>query len=208
VPFLPTPTVECDEEGWYRLDHDRPLSIGRVRSFHGQFGMLVRALTYILSMGGDGLARVAETAVLNANYLRRRLAGDFHLPYSSPTLHEVVFSDKRQNPFGVTTLDIAKRLMDYGFHPPTIYFPLVVSGALMIEPTETVGKEELDHFVAAMQAIAAEAESDPELLKTAPHSTPVRRCDEVRAARNPVLRWHRSQPQSEPQAESQSEPER
>jgi glycine dehydrogenase subunit 2 len=200
VPYLPTPTVERDADGSYRLDYDRPLSIGRVRSFHGQFGMLIRALTYILSMGGEGLARVAETAVLNANYVRRQLADHYHLPYSSPTLHEVVFSDKRQNQFGVSTLDIAKRLMDYGFHPPTIYFPLVVSGALMIEPTETAGKEELDHFVAAMRAIADEAESDPELLKTAPHSTPVRRCDEVRAARHPVLRWHPAGSEGEPES--------
>jgi hypothetical protein len=127
--------------------------------------------------------------VLNANYVRRGLEGHYHLPYASPTLHEVVFSDKLQHEHGVTTLDIAKRLMDYGFHPPTVYFPLIVSGALMIEPTESAGKEELDRFIAAMQAIAREAEEDPELLRQAPHETPVRRCDETRAARQPVLRW-------------------
>jgi glycine dehydrogenase subunit 2 len=188
VPFLPVPTVERGEDGFY-LDFDRPDSIGRIRSFHAQFGMLVRALTYIYSMGGEGLAQVAENAVLNANYLRKGLDGTYHLPYRSPSMHEVVFSDKIQHEHGVSTLDIAKRLMDYGFHPPTIYFPLIVSGALMIEPTETVGKNELDHFVEAMLAISREAEEGPELVKGAPYTTPVRRCDEARAARHPVLRW-------------------
>ena len=188
VPFLPVPTVERDENGFY-LDHDRPQSIGRIRSFHGQFGMLVRALSYIMAMGPDGLKRVAEYAVLNANYVRKGLEPHYHLPYDAPSLHEVVFSDKRQHDLGVSTMDIAKRLMDYGFHPPTVYFPLIVSGALMIEPTETAGKEELDHFIEAMVAIAREAEEDPELVKGAPYTTPVRRCDEAQAARNPVLRW-------------------
>lgn len=188
VPYLPVPTVEKGSEGFY-LETDRPHSIGRIRSFHGQFGVLVRALAYILSMGGEGLAAVAEGAVLNANYLRKRLEGTFHLPFKSPSLHEVVFTDKKQRPHGATTLDIAKRLLDYGFHPPTVYFPLIVSGAMMIEPTETEGKEELDAFVEAMQQIAREAEEDPKLLKSAPYTTPVRRCDETRAARHPVLRW-------------------
>lgn len=188
VPYLPVPTVEKRSEGFY-LESDRPQSIGRIRSFHGQFGVLVRALAYILSMGGEGLAGVAEGAVLNANYLRKRLEGTFHLPFKSPSLHEVVFTDKKQRPHGATTLDIAKRLLDYGFHPPTVYFPLIVSGAMMIEPTETEGKEELDAFVEAMLQIAREAEEDPELLKSAPYTTPVRRCDETRAARHPVLRW-------------------
>ena len=188
VPYLPTPTVEKGDDGFY-LDYHRPGSIGRVRSFHGQFGMFVRALAYILAMGGRGLARVAETAVLNANYLRKGLEGHYHLPYTSPSLHEVVFSDKHQAAYGVTTLDIAKRLMDYGFHPPTIYFPTIVSGALMIEPTETVPKEDIDAFVEAMQAIAREAEEAPELVQGAPYTTPVRRCDEARAARKPILRW-------------------
>ncbi len=188
VPFLPVPTVERDANGFY-LDHDRPQSIGRIRSFHGQFGMLIRALCYIMAMGPEGLKRVAEYAVLNANYLRKGLEPHYHLPYEAPSLHEVVFSDKRQHDLGVSTMDIAKRLMDYGFHPPTVYFPLIVSGALMIEPTETAGKEELDHFIEAMVAIAREAEEDPELVKGAPYTTPVRRCDEAQAARNPVLRW-------------------
>jgi len=137
--FLPTPMVERGADGFY-LDHDRPDSIGRLRAFHGQFGVLVRALSYILSLGGSGLAKVAENAVLNANYIRRGLEGTYHLPHKTPSLHEVVFDDKLQAPTGVTTLDIAKRLMDFGFHPPTIYFPLIVHGALMIEPTESEGK--------------------------------------------------------------------
>lgn len=189
-PFLPVPLVERGEDGFY-LDFERPHSIGRIRSFHAQFGMLVRALSYIMAMGGEGLARVAENAVLNANYLRQGLEGTYHLPYTSPSMHEVVFSDKiQQDQHGVTTMDIAKRLMDYGFHPPTIYFPLIVSGALMIEPTETAGKQELDHFVEAMQAIAREAAEEPDLVKNAPYTTAVRRCDEARAARQPVLRWN------------------
>ncbi|HRC85111.1 MAG TPA: aminomethyl-transferring glycine dehydrogenase subunit GcvPB [Thermoanaerobaculia bacterium] len=191
VPFLPAPMVERRADGSFYLDSNRPQSIGRVRSFSGQFAVLVRALCYVLAMGGEGLKRVAEHAVLNANYLRKCLEGAYHLPYHSPSLHEVVFSDKHQHDLGVTTLDIAKRLMDYGFHPPTIYFPLIVSGALMIEPTESAGKEELDRFVDAMLAIAREAEEDPEVLKGAPYDTPVRRCDEARAARDPRLRWQK-----------------
>ena len=194
VPYLPVPTVERAADGRFFFDHDRPESIGRVRAFAGQFAVLVRALAYILAMGGAGLARVAETAVLNANYVRRGLLGAYHLPYASPTLHEVVFSDKLQHAHGVSTLDIAKRLMDYGFHPPTVYFPLIVPGALMIEPTESAGKEELDRFVAAMLAIAREAETEPEKVRGAPHTTPVSRCDEVAAARRPLLAW---QPPSE-----------
>ena len=189
VPFLPTPTVERREDGTFYLDYNHPESIGRMRAFNGNFGVLVRALTYMRSMGPDGLRRVAHLAVLNANYIRARLKGAYHLPYDSPTLHEVVFSDKKQTEHEVHTLDIAKRLMDYGFHPPTIYFPLIVSGALMIEPTETEPKEELDAFCNAMLAIARECEERPELVRSAPHTTPVRRLDEARAARQPVLRW-------------------
>ncbi len=189
VPHLPVPTVERSADGRYYLSSDRPLSIGRVRSFATSFGVMVRSLTYILAMGGAGLAKVAEVAVLNANYLRKRLEGAYHLAYQSPSLHEVVFSDKHQSAHGVSTLDIAKRLMDYGFHPPTIYFPLIVSGALMIEPTETAAKEELDRFVDAMLAIAREAEENPDLLHGAPFDTPVRRLDEAGAARKPVLTW-------------------
>ena len=189
VPFLPTPTVERREDGTFYLDFNHPESIGRMRAFIGNFGVLVRALTYMRSMGPTGLRRIAELAVLNANYIRARLRGAYHLPYDSPTLHEVVFSDKKQTERDVHTLDIAKRLMDYGFHPPTIYFPLIVSGALMIEPTESEPKEELDAFCDAMLAIARECEERPELVRSAPHTTPVRRLDEARAARSPVLRW-------------------
>jgi glycine dehydrogenase subunit 2 len=187
--FLPTPTIERREDGTFYQDFNRPDSIGRVRAWNGNFGVLVRALTYMRSMGGDGMRRMAEIAVLNANYIRARLEGAYHLMYDEPTLHEVVFDDKHQLKNDVHTLDIAKRLMDYGFHPPTIYFPLIVSGAIMIEPTESEPKEELDAFCDAMLAIAREAEETPELVKSAPHTTPVRRLDEARAARQPVLRW-------------------
>ena len=189
-PFLPLPTIERDGET-LRLQHDRPQSIGKIRSFFGNFGMFVRAYAFILAHGPEGLARMSETAVLNANYIRKRLSGVYHLPYAAPSLHEVVLSDKNLEATGVKTLDVAKRLMDYGFHPPTIYFPLIVRGALMIEPTETESREELDAFVEAMLAIDAEARRDPELVKSAPHTTPVRRLDETGAARNPVLRWRR-----------------
>jgi glycine dehydrogenase subunit 2 len=189
VPFLPTPTVERRDDGTFYLEHDHPDSIGRMRAFNGNFGVLVRALTYMRSMGPDGLRRIAQIAVLNANYIRARLKGTYHLPYEAPSLHEVVFSDKNQTPSEVHTLDIAKRLMDYGFHPPTIYFPLIVPGALMIEPTESEPKEELDAFCEAMIAIARECAERPELVRSAPHTTPVRRLDEARAARQPVLRW-------------------
>lgn len=191
VPFLPTPTIERRDDGTFYLDHDHPESIGRVRAFNGNFGVLVRALTYMRSMGPDGLRRIAHIAVLNANYIRARLRGSYHLPYDAPSLHEVVFSDKLQTAKDVHTLDIAKRLMDYGFHPPTIYFPLIVAGALMIEPTESEPKEELDAFCDAMIAIARECEERPELVRSAPHTTPVRRLDEARAARQPILRWRR-----------------
>ncbi|HUP66186.1 MAG TPA: aminomethyl-transferring glycine dehydrogenase subunit GcvPB [Thermoanaerobaculia bacterium] len=189
VPFLPTPTVERRENGAFYLDFDHPDSIGRVRAWNGNFGVLVRALSYIRSMGAEGIRRIAEIAVLNANYIRARLKDSYHLPYDAPSMHEVVFSDKWQGAQDVHTLDIAKRLMDYGFHPPTIYFPLIVPGALMIEPTESEPKEELDAFCDAMIAIAREAKETPELVRSAPHTTPVRRVDEARAARQPILRW-------------------
>ncbi|HWW62256.1 MAG TPA: aminomethyl-transferring glycine dehydrogenase subunit GcvPB, partial [Thermoanaerobaculia bacterium] len=189
VPFLPTPTVERRDDGSFYLDDSHPQSIGRMCAFNGNFNVLVRALTYMRSMGPTGLRRIAQIAVLNANYIRARLRKFYHLPYDAPSLHEVVFSDKLQTPKDVHTLDIAKRLMDYGFHPPTIYFPLIVAGALMIEPTESEPKEELDAFCDAMIAIAREAEERPELVRSAPHTTPVRRLDEARAARQPVLRW-------------------
>ncbi len=188
TPYLPVPTVEREGER-YRLRHDGPKSIGKVRSFFGNFGMFVRAHAYILAHGPEGLRRMSETAVLNANYIRRKLEDLYHLPYEAPSLHEVVFSDRNLEAAGVHTLDIAKRLMDYGFHPPTIYFPLIVKGALMIEPTESESREELDLFIAAMRAIDAEARRTPELVRTAPHTTPIRRLDEVGAARHPVLRY-------------------
>jgi glycine dehydrogenase subunit 2 len=156
-------------------------------AFHGHFGVMVKAYSYIRSMGADGLRRASELAVLNANYVKERLKKDFHLAYDRPCMHECVFSDADQAPFKVTTLDMAKRLMDYGFHPPTIYFPLVVHGAIMIEPTETESKADLDSFVAAMQAIAEEARTEPETVHSAPHRTKVRRLDEVLAARKPCL---------------------
>ena len=188
VPFLPRPTVERREDGTFFLDHARPDSIGRLRTFLGNFGMFVRAFAYISSYG-NRIGEVARGAVLNANYVRAGLAGVYHLKYDAPTMHEVVFSDKKQTAQGVHAMDIGKRLMDYGFHPPTISFPLIVYGALMIEPTETEGKAGLDAFVAAMRSIARECEEAPEIVKNAPHTTPVRRVDEVGAAKNLVLRW-------------------
>jgi len=186
--YLPTPRLVRDTSGW-RWSDDFPRAIGRVRSFHGNFGMLVRAYCYMRALGGDGLADATAKAVLNANYVRARLQATYPLAYATPSLHECVFSDRDLEPTGVHTLDVAKRLLDYGFYAPTIYFPLVVPGAIMIEPTETESKETLDEFVAALEAIAAEARSDPEVVKNAPHATFVARLDETRAARRPVLRW-------------------
>jgi glycine dehydrogenase subunit 2 len=186
--YLPSPRLRR-EGGRLHWDRDCPDSIGRVRSFYGNFGILVRAYTYMLACGGDGLTEVTRTAVIAANYIRARLAGAYHLPYETPSMHEVVFSDKVQMAQGVKTLDIAKRLLDHGFHAPTIYFPLVVHGALMIEPTESEALETLDAFCDAMLAIAAEAENSPETVTDAPHTTPLARLDETLAARNPVLRW-------------------
>lgn len=189
-PYLPVPTAKKDQDA-YSLDYDRPRSIGRVRAFYGNFGMFVRALSYILTCGREGLKELSETAVLNANYLRNQLKGSYHLPYDSPSLHEVIFSDKLQNKSGVRTFEIAKRLIDYGFHPPTIYFPLILHGALMIEPTESESKAELDAFVEAMIAISREAKEEPEKLLRAPFTAKRSRLDETRAARFPVLRWTR-----------------
>ena len=187
-PYLPTPILVEKEGGRLALDFHRKNSIGRVRAFAGNFGVLVRALAYILAYG-PGVRQATEDAVLNANYIRKGLEGFFDLPYTRPSMHEVVFSDSRQKKNGVNTMDIAKRLIDYGFHPYTTAFPLIVPGALMIEPTESESMEECDLFIDAMKSIAKEAESDPELVKTAPHSTRVRRLDEVGAARKPILRW-------------------
>ena len=170
-------------------DYNRPQSVGRVRAFYGNTGMFIRALAYILANGPDGLRQTTEDAVLNANYIRKKLEDIYELPYKTPSMHEVVFSDKRQAALGVKTGDIAKRLIDYGFHPYTVSFPMIVHGALMIEPTESESLEELNLFIEAMRSIAREVEETPELVKTAPHSTRVSRLDEVQAARKPVLRW-------------------
>jgi glycine dehydrogenase subunit 2 len=186
--YLPIPRLVKSPTG-HALREDFPKSIGRVRSFFGNFGILVRAYTYMISLGSDGLEEASRMALLNANYVRKRLENTYFLPSPEPSMHECVFTDKNQQKQGVTTLDIAKRLLDYGFHPPTIYFPLVVSGALMIEPTETETYETLDAFADAMIAIAREAKEEPALVKSAPHTTPVGRLDEARAARRPVLRW-------------------
>ena len=190
LPFLPTPVVVATADG-FALDCDRPQSIGRVKAFAGNFGMHVRALAYILANGWDGLRATTADAVLNANYLRKKLEGAYDLPYATPSMHECVFSDARQVKQGIHTGDLAKRLIDYGFHPYTVSFPLIVHGALMIEPTESESREELDAFVAAMLAIAQEAENQPEIIKSAPHSTRISRLDETSAARRPVLRWTR-----------------
>ena len=197
-PFLPTPVLKgtkglgTEEPGTNRPLHwsyDRPHSVGRVRAFYGNVGMFIRALAYILANGPDGLRQTTEDAVLNANYIRKKLEDIYELPYKTASMHEVVFSDKRQRVLGVTTGEIAKRLIDYGFHPYTVSFPMIVAGALMIEPTESESLEELDLFIAAMRAIAREVEQTPELVKAAPHSTRVSKLDEVQAARKPILRW-------------------
>ena len=195
-PFLPVPVL-TERDGRLVLDAHRPQSIGRVRAFAGNFGVLVRALAYTLAYGA-GIRQATEDAVVNANYIRKRLEDVYELPYESPSMHEVVFSDARQKKFGVNTMDIAKRLIDYGFHPYTTAFPLIVPGALMIEPTESESKEECDLFIDAMRSIAEEAASEPELVKTAPHSTRVGRLDEVGAARRPVLRWKTKSPAEAP----------
>ena len=188
-PFLPQPVIIANADGSLRLDYDRPKSIGRVRMYFGNFGMHVRALAYIMANGPDGLRLTTEDAVLNANYIRKKLAGIYDLPYQTPTMHEVVFSDRNQARKGIKTGDIAKRLIDYGFHPYTTSFPLIVPGALMIEPTESESKEELDQFIDAMKAVAEEAENTPELIAGAPYNTRVSRMDETAAARKPILRW-------------------
>ncbi len=188
APFAPGPRLMFTE-GRYWWNYDLPDSIGRVRAFYGNFGVLVRALAYIMAHGGPGLRNATMDAILNANYIRKGLEPYFELPYQSQCMHEVVFSDDRQTKKGVKTGDIAKRLIDYGFHPYTVSFPLIVHGALMIEPTETESKREIDLFIDAMQAIAKEVEENPELVLKAPHSTRTSRVDEVTAARKPIVRW-------------------
>ena len=209
-PYLPVPVLRREDEGaaapehaatavgaaageadrrpCFTLDYDRPKSIGKVRSFYGNVGVLVRAYTYIRALGGEGLREVSEAAVLNATYVMVGIRDLFDVPYKRPVMHEFVVSGEPLREHGVRVLDVAKRLLDYGVHPPTTYFPLIVREALMVEPTETESREDLDRFVAAVRAVVDEARSDPELLKTAPHTMPVGRLDEVGAARNPVLR--------------------
>jgi glycine dehydrogenase subunit 2 len=187
-PFLPVPRLKKSGANW-AWDYDRPQSIGKVRAYYGNFGVLIRALAYIMAHGGPGLRNATLDAILNANYIRRHLAPYYKLHTQSRSMHECVFSDDKQSPKGVRTGDIAKRLIDYGFHPYTVSFPLIVHGALMIEPTETESKQELDLFIDAMISIAKEVEENPELVKTAPHNTRTSRVDEVTAARKPVLRW-------------------
>jgi len=188
-PFLPVPVIVRDGDGRYRCDYDRPASIGKVRTFHGNFGVLVRAYTYIRALGPEGLKRVSDMAVLNANYVLAGIRDLFELPYDRTCMHEFVVSGEPLKKHGVKTLDFAKRMLDKGVHPPTTYFPLIVSEALMVEPTETESKESLDGLIAAFREVAEEAEREPDLLREAPVTMPVRRLDEVRAVREPVLRY-------------------
>ncbi len=187
APFLPVPRVVADGEG-YRLDFNAPESVGRVHAFHGNFGVLVKAWSYILSMGGRNLKKASQYAVLSAAYIKEQLRDTLTLAYDRSCMHECVFSDKSLQKYGVSTLDLAKRLIDYGYHPPTIYFPLVVAGAIMIEPTETECKEDIDQFIQAVKDIVKEAHENPDLLHNAPMVTKLKRLDETRAARRPCLR--------------------
>jgi glycine dehydrogenase subunit 2 len=186
APFLPVPIIEKADR--YYLQYNRPLSIGRIHSFFGNFMVMLRAYTYIMMLGSDGLRSVAEHAVCNANYLRTKLRNHFQVPYNRICMHEFVINDEGL-PNGITTNEVAKRLLDYGFHAPTVYFPLIVHGAMMIEPTETEHRDTLDAFADAMLTIKKEAVKDPALLKKAPVTTPVRKVDAVLAARKPVLKW-------------------
>ncbi|MDO4754156.1 MAG: aminomethyl-transferring glycine dehydrogenase subunit GcvPB, partial [Bacillota bacterium] len=186
-PFLPVPTVVKDGDR-YHLDYDRENSLGRLKDFQGHFAVLVRGYTYILTMGSDGLKEASTVAVLNANYIMASLKDDYKLAYDTVCKHECVFAGLKDGG-DVRTLDVAKRLLDMGYHPPTVYFPLIVPEALMIEPTETESKETIDSFIAAMKTIAREAKEDPEKLHSAPHTTLVRRPDETLAARKPILKY-------------------
>lgn len=188
IPYLPVPVIERKEENFI-LNYDKPLSIGKVKSFYGNFGVMVKAYCYILSMGAEGLKKASEMAVLNANYMKSKLKDHYYLPIDKVCKHEFVLGGLEKGASEVTTLDVAKRLLDYGYHPPTIYFPLIVHDAIMIEPTETESLETMDTFIEAMISIAKEAKENPQLLKMAPYTTHVRRLDEVKAARNPVLKY-------------------
>ncbi len=198
-PYLPVPRIVRSEDG-LELCSDRPLSIGKVRSFFGNSGILVRAYAFIRAHGPEEFRGISEHAVLNANYIRHRLEQAYHLPYDTPCMHEVVFTAKKQKASGIRALDIAKRLIDLGYHPPTIYFPLVVHEALMIEPTETETPETLDRFCEAMLQIAREAEENPDLLKAAPVTQVVKRLDEVNAVKTPILTCPCDEQPSEPKA--------
>ncbi|NLM44785.1 MAG: aminomethyl-transferring glycine dehydrogenase subunit GcvPB [Clostridiales bacterium] len=191
VKFLPVPVVEKQGDK-YVLDYDRPESIGKIKSFYGHFGVAIKAYSYILSMGAEGLKKVSEKAVLNANYVMNKLKDHYYLPIDQVCKHEFVLGGLINKENNISTLDVAKRLLDYGYHPPTVYFPLIVSEAIMIEPTETESKETLDGFIDTMIKIAQEADENPELLKSAPHNTPVRRIDEAKAARNLILKWEKN----------------
>ena len=186
--FLPVPVVQKKEEK-YILDYNYPESIGKVKSFYGNFGVFLKAYAYILTMGAEGLKRASQIAVLNANYLKEQLKETYILPIDTICKHEFVLGGLGQNEAGITTLDIIKRMIDYGYHPPTVYFPLIISEAMMIEPTETESLETLDEFISVLKTIAQEAKTTPELLKTAPHDSVVRRLDEVLAARKPRVLW-------------------
>lgn len=188
IPFLPKPVVTFDGNQ-FDLDENKPLSIGKVHSFYGNFGIIVRAYAYIRSMGAEGLQQASEDAVLNANYCLSQLKEDYHAPFQRFCMHECVVTSKKQKPFGVRTLDIAKRLLDYGYHPPTVYFPMIVEEAMMIEPTETESKETLDGFIQAMREIAVEVKTDAASILNAPHNTVVKRLDETAAARKPIVKW-------------------
>ncbi|GAB6173536.1 aminomethyl-transferring glycine dehydrogenase subunit GcvPB [Paradesulfitobacterium aromaticivorans] len=192
APFLPKPVVKKQADGIFTMDYERPLSIGRVRSFYANFGVLVKAYSYIRSLGGQGLREASENAVLNANFLMQVLKEHYYVPYDRVCMHEFIITPKNLKEYGVHTLDIAKRLLDYGYHPPTIYFPLIVEEAMMIEPTETESVETLNQFAEALIKIAEEARTDVELVKNAPHTTLVTRLDETGAARHPNIRWQKS----------------
>ena len=203
-PFLPVPRIEIkntlttkdtekDKTNTYVLNFNYPDTIGRVRAFYGHVGMMVRAYTYLLSLGKEGLHKVGEYAILNANYLRHKLEKYYDIPYGKTCMHEFVISARKQKEKGASALDIAKKLLDYGFHAPTIYFPLIVEEAMMIEPTETESRETLDAFADAMIQIATNIEQQPETVHNAPQTTPIGRPDEVKAAREPKLRWEEKQ---------------
>jgi glycine dehydrogenase subunit 2 len=206
-PFLPAPQVVRSDDGSFELDHDRPQSIGKLRGFQGNFGVFVRSYAYICSLGGDGLEEASKVAVLNANYLKARLAeqgiGEYlPIAFDRTCMHEFVLSgSEARRRLDLRTLDIAKRMLDHGVHPPTVYFPLLVEEALMIEPTETEPKERLDHFADVVRAILEEAAEDPQIAKNAPYTTPVRRLDEAGAAKRPVVRWR-------PEQENPGDPQR